>query len=80
MTVRNNTFSGCGISINPRVRAEEEPVHENIRIVDNLSKEGAGISAHHAAGLTITGNSSPDGEIPLKLAPNCTGLTIGDND
>lgn len=80
LTIRKNTFIGCGISINPRVRSAEGAVHENIRIVDNVFKEGAGISAHHTADLTITGNTSPDGEIPVKLAPSCTRVTVRDND
>jgi hypothetical protein len=76
MVIRNNNFIGCGISINPRVRIGDEPVHDNIRITGNVFREGAGISAHHAARLTITGNTSPDGEIPIKLAPNCTEVTV----
>lgn len=69
MTIRKNTFIGCGISINPRVHQGDGPVHENIRITENIFREGAGISAHHTAGLEIGGNTSPDGEIPIKLAP-----------
>jgi hypothetical protein len=79
MTIRGNTFIGCGIAINPHVRSGDDPVHKNIRIVDNTFKEGAGISAHHTAGLTISGNRSDSGEIPLKLAPTCAGNVIENN-
>ncbi|MFK7849339.1 MAG: right-handed parallel beta-helix repeat-containing protein [Akkermansiaceae bacterium] len=79
MVIQNNTFVGCGIHINPRVRSGDLPVHENIRIVGNTFKEGAGISAHHAAGLQIKGNTSDDGEIPLKIAPNCVDTLIEGN-
>lgn len=80
MVIRKNTFIGCWISINPRVRSGDDPVHENIRIVDNVFKEGAGISAHHTSGLTITGNSSDKDKIPLKLAPTCVDTVILDNE
>jgi hypothetical protein len=80
MTIRNNTFIGCGIHINPRVRSDNEPVHENIRILNNTFTEGAGIAAHHVKGLEIIGNTSPDGKIPLKLAPTCTETSVRDND
>jgi len=80
MTISKNTFVGCGISINPHVRSGGAAVHENIRIVDNVFTEGAGISAHHTSGLTITGNTSRDGEIPIKLAPTCTDVIERDNE
>lgn len=81
MTVRDNRFIGCGIQINPQAKSTNpgEPVHQNIRILDNFF-DGAGISAHHVKGLTITGNRSPSGKIPLKLAPTCTEVETKDNE
>lgn len=55
LTVRGNQFIGCGIHINPQTRTPEQPVHENIRILDNYF-EGSGIEAKATRGLTITGN------------------------
>ncbi len=75
LTIRKNTFIGCGISINPQSHSTDpaEPVHENIRIEDNVFKEGAGISAHHVKGLTITGNKTETGgKVKTDLAPTCT--------
>lgn len=81
MTLRNNRFIGCGIQINPQSKSPspDEPVHQNIRITDNFF-DGAGISAHHVRGLTITGNRSPAGKIPLNLAPTCTQVEARDNE
>lgn len=81
MTLRNNRFIGCGIKINPESRSEspDEQVHQNIHILNNFS-DGAGISAHHVRGLTITGNRVPAGEIPLTLAPTCTDVITKDNE
>jgi len=75
MIIRGNTFVGCGISINPQSHSgsASEPVHENIRIQDNVFKEGAGISAHHVKGLTITGNQTENGgKVKVDLAPTCS--------
>ena len=55
MTIRNNRFLSCGISIDPQSAGSTEPVHENIRIVDNYF-EGSGIHAKGTRGLVITGN------------------------
>ncbi len=81
MTLRDNRFIGCGIDINPQSKSAnpDEPVHENIRITGNFF-DGAGVSAHHVRGLAITGNRSPSGSIPLKLAPTCTRVEARDND
>ena len=79
LTIRNNTFIASGIELNPQVRSGELPVHENIRIENNLFLEGAGISAHHVKHLTITGNRSETGTIPIHLAKSCTDVTMLDN-
>lgn len=75
MIIRKNTFIGSGIVINPQSHSTrpDEPVHENIRILDNLFKEGAGIAAHHVQGLTIAGNRTEDGsDVKTELAATCT--------
>jgi hypothetical protein len=56
-----------------------EPVHENIRIENNRFEEGAGISAHHVKGLTIRGNRTDRGPLPLHLAPGCSDVTRDEN-
>jgi len=80
MEIRHNTFINCGISINPQTHSNDpnEPVHENIRIENNFFK-GAGISAKGTKGLLITGNTSPDGKIGIKLAPSCSGVKMENN-
>jgi hypothetical protein len=79
--IRGNTFIECGISINPHTQSDDpdEPVHENIRITDNHF-DGAGVSARSVKGLTVTGNRSPGGAIPIKLGRSCTGTKIEDNE
>ena len=81
LMVRGNHFIGCGVEINPMSKSAdpEEPVHENIRIENNFFA-GAGVSAHHVRGLSITGNRSPGGSIPLRLAPTCTQVKAEGND
>jgi hypothetical protein len=78
MILRNNTFIGCGIEINPASRSQkpEEPVHENIRIENNRFEEGAGISAHHVKGLTITGNQTTGATLPIHTNATCTDVKI----
>jgi hypothetical protein len=79
--IRGNTFVGCGISINPHTgsNSPDEPVHENIRITDNFF-DGAGVAARSVRGLSVTGNRSPGGNIPVKLDQSCTGTRIGNNE
>ena len=79
--IRGNTFVGCGISIDPHVQAAlpDEPVHENIRILDNHFI-GAGVTAKAARGLTIKGNRSSEGDLPIRLDPSCTETEVGGND
>ena len=79
--IRGNTFIDCGIAINPNIRSDhpDEPVHENIRIINNHF-DGAGISARSVRGLAVTGNRSPGGAIPVKLGDSCTGIKVEDND
>jgi hypothetical protein len=77
MTLRGNTFIGCGIEINPQTESNDpnEPVHENIRIVDNVF-DGGGISVRGVKGLVITGNKTPAGaKVSVKIAPSCSDVT-----
>lgn len=80
LVIRNNKFIACGIEINPQTASTNpaEPVHENIRIQDNFF-DGGGISAKNVKGLTITGNRSPGGSIPLHLQPSCSEVKQEDN-
>lgn len=81
LLIRSNSFIDCGIEISSTVREPKpgEPVHENIRVIDNYF-EGAGVTAKSVKGLTITGNRSPGGSIPVNLEPSCTGTRVEDND
>ncbi|HEX7260513.1 MAG TPA: right-handed parallel beta-helix repeat-containing protein [Luteolibacter sp.] len=80
MVIRNNTFIGCGIEINPQTISNDpaEPVHENIRIENNFF-DGAGISAKSVKGLTVTGNRTPGGALPVSAHPSCSEVTVKDN-
>ncbi|MCW1926382.1 right-handed parallel beta-helix repeat-containing protein [Luteolibacter arcticus] len=55
LTVRDNRFIGCGIEISPKTRTPEQPVHENVRLLENQF-DGGGISVHSVGGLTLRGN------------------------
>lgn len=78
--IRGNRFIECGVIVNPAIESvmPDEPVHENIRIVDNHF-EGAGVSATGVKGLTVTGNRSADGAVQIKLDPSCTATRIETN-
>jgi hypothetical protein len=78
--IRGNTFIECGVCVNPAIESvkPDEPIHENIRIVDN-NFERAGVSATGVKGLTVTGNRSPGGAIPIDLDPSCTGTKVENN-
>jgi hypothetical protein len=80
MLIQGNRFIGCGIEITSTVREPkpEEPVHENIRIIGNHF-DGAGITARGVKELTVTGNRSPGGSIPIHLEPSCTETRVEDN-
>jgi hypothetical protein len=79
MTIRGNKFIGCGLEINPHTTSRQpDPVHENIRILDNYF-DGSGISAHHVKGLTIIGNRSATPPLPINLR-DCTDVTKEKND
>jgi hypothetical protein len=81
MLIGGNTFIGCGILINPHTRSirSDEPVHENIRIIDNYF-DGAGVTAKSVRGLSVTGNRSPGGDFPIRLEPSCSGVKVENNE
>ncbi|MEO5714412.1 MAG: hypothetical protein ABIT37_13070 [Luteolibacter sp.] len=78
MTIKNNTFTGCGIEINPQTVSGDpkEPVHENIRI-ENNTFDGGGISAKSVKGLVVTGNKTPAGaKVSADIAPSCSEVKV----
>ncbi len=78
--IRGNTFIECGVCVDPAIESvnPEEPVHENIRIIDN-NFTGAGVNATGARNLTISGNRSTSGPMPIKLDRSCTGTFVENN-
>jgi hypothetical protein len=79
--IRGNTFIECGVWVNPdlSVIQPEEPIHENIRIIDNVFVQTV-VKAKGVRKLTITGNKSADGPLALTLDPSCTELKIENNE
>jgi len=79
--IRGNTFIDCGVWINPALESvkPDEPIHQNIRIIENHF-DGAGVNATGARNLTITGNRSAGGLLPIKLDRSCTDVTVGNNE
>ncbi len=79
--IRGNTFIECDVCVDPAIQSfnPEEPVHENIRITDN-DFDHAGVNAQGARNLTITGNRSTNGPIPIKIDPSCTDVQIENNE
>jgi hypothetical protein len=53
-------------------------VHENIRISENIFA-GAGVHAKSVRGLSVTGNRSPGGDVPMNIESSCTEVTIERN-
>jgi len=72
MVIRSNTFIGCGIKIDPQTVSNDpkEPVHENIRILDNTF-DGGGIWARGVKRLVIRGNK-PTSKVPVHVSPSCS--------
>ena len=79
--IRGNTFIGCGVCVDPAAdsASPEEPIHENIRIIDN-DFDGAGVNAMGARNLTITGNRSAGGPLPIKIESSCTEVKVENNE
>ena len=80
MTIRGNRFIGCHIEINPHTRpgSGDQPVHENIRILDNFF-DGGSITARNVKGLTIIGNRFSSSQPPVITTPHSTDLKIENN-
>jgi hypothetical protein len=78
--IRGNSFIECNVTVNPAIGSvrPEEPVHENIRIIDN-GFTGAGIDAVGVRNLTISGNRSAAGALPIRIDPSCTEVKIENN-
>jgi hypothetical protein len=82
LTIRGNRFIQCGqnghpvVWINPHVLADGGPVHENIRILDNIF-DGGGVSARHVRGLVVRGNRF-SGAVSVS-APNCVEAVVDGN-
>ncbi len=82
VTIRGNRFLDCGdpvISINPENRdaKPDEPVHEGIRILDNVFERG-GISARSVKGLLIRSNTFRTNPAPIHIE-SCSKSTIAGN-
>ena len=85
VTIRGNRFLKCGepvIRIRPENQTADprEPVHENIRILDNwfqLTGNDA-ISARSTRGLTITGNRFSSETLPIHTEA-CSEVRVEDN-
>ncbi len=80
MTIRGNRFIQCGqngspaIWINPHNSTAKpgEPVHENIRIENNVF-DTCGISARSVGDLTLVNNRSASGKVAV-TTQNCTSV------
>ena len=79
--IKTHTFIECGVWVNPdlSVVQPEEPIHENIRIIDNVFVK-TGVKAKGARKLTITGNRSADGPLPIEIDSSCTEVKIENNE
>ncbi|MCX6925976.1 MAG: right-handed parallel beta-helix repeat-containing protein [Verrucomicrobia bacterium] len=85
VTIRGNRFLGCAepvIAIAPEnhVAHPEEPVHQNIRILENsftLIGQSA-ISARSTQNLVIQGNRFSTSDLPIHTNA-CSGVTITEN-
>jgi Right handed beta helix region len=73
LLIRGNRFIGCGIHISSTVREPkpDEPVHENIRIINNTFDNG-GISATAVRSLVIMENQSVNSPLKVEVHPSCS--------
>jgi hypothetical protein len=80
LLIRSNRFIRCGISINPHTRSDRpgEPVHENIRIENNVFAEGGGVSARSVKGLRVVNNLSPGGSVTVNVQA-CADAVVENN-
>lgn len=80
MLIRSNRFIECGIEITSTVHAPkpEEPVHENIRILNNRF-ENAGVSATAVRGLVVMDNQAVNSPLKVNADPSCTKVKVENN-
>lgn len=80
LEIRGNRFIGCGVGITSTVSdpKPEEPVHENIRILDNRFENG-GVAALAVKGLVVRNNQTVPSPLKIDLAPSCTEITVENN-
>jgi hypothetical protein len=77
LLIRKNRFVECDITISPKAKIfkQGEPVHENIRIEDNVF-EGAAIDAKAVGGLTVVRNKSTPAPLKVNVDPSCSDVEI----
>jgi len=85
MLIEGNLFIDCGIEIGSSVHAPkpEEPVHENIRIINNKFNtfENNGIFVRTAVkGLVIEGNQSAPYPLKIFVDPSCSEVKADRNE
>lgn len=81
MLIQSNRFIDCGIEIGSTVRdpKPDEPVHENIRIVNNTFENG-GISAMAVKGLVVVGNHAVPSALKIDVDASCSEVKVERNE
>jgi hypothetical protein len=85
LLIRRNRFVGSGITISPHTKTSSPgaPVHENIRIVENIFealRDGtAAVTARGVSGLEVTGNVVRSGPWVVRIDPSCADARIENN-
>jgi hypothetical protein len=80
VVIRKNKFVRCGIEVGANVKdmKPEEPIHENIRIVDNYFENGE-IHIKGTRGVTVTDNTSLNNPLRVNLDKSCTDTQVENN-
>lgn len=80
LLIKNNRFLNCGVSITTSVKGPkpEEPVHENIRILNN-DFTGGEIKAKSVKGLRVEGNRSVKSALNVQPDASCTDVVVNGN-
>jgi hypothetical protein len=80
LRIEHNHFLSCGISITTSVKEPklDEPVHENIRILNN-NFNGGSIQAKSVKGMRVEGNRCVGPALMVKPDESCTDITVKDN-
>jgi hypothetical protein len=78
--IRKNKFINCGIEVGANVKdmKPEEPIHENIRIVDNYFENGE-IHIKGTKGVTVTNNTALNNPLRINLDKSCTETKVENN-